>query len=107
MNPFGDAHLWAQFGLAGLVLFAMFVGVFLILRWVFRQSEKADIAHHQLVEQLMKRHADERAEWRQDTEESYQQHTEALRTLTKSTIDALHELREELTTLRLAHTKKE
>lgn len=49
-----DISPWSQFGLAGLVIGALFFALLVIIRWM--------VAH---IDKTNERHAMERAEWRQ------------------------------------------
>lgn len=68
----GSPELWGQLGgILGLIVFAMFVGVFFILRWVFSRSEKQDVRQQKFLDELMAAH---RAERESDKQERRQEH---------------------------------
>lgn len=52
MNP-GSAAEWGQFGLAGLVIFALFVALIVIVKWLVTHIDKKD-----------EHHKEERNEWK-------------------------------------------
>ena len=53
-----DILQWSEFGLAGLVIGVLFAALFIIVKWL--------IAH---IDKQAERHKDERAEWRQSSDE--------------------------------------
>lgn len=55
MDP-SSISKWAEFGLAGLVIFALFVALFFIVKWLISHIDKQAEAHRE-----------ERKEWRDQT----------------------------------------
>ena len=99
-SPFGTTDAWAQFGLAGLVIFALFGCLYLIGNALISRMNTTETERQQFIQKMMEQHRTERQEWRSDFEKSREAHTVALEKLTTATVDALHEVKDELTALR-------
>jgi len=72
----GDPALWGQFGLPGLVIFALFLGGLIFIGWVVRY-----------VNTLTKMHSAERKEWRQEMREDRKESTDAANKMSKAIND--------------------
>lgn len=90
-----DAEIgpWAQFGLAGLVISALFGVLFWLLRRVLDQFDEVDKRHAKAIKDQQTTndtakttqddaHRDERKEWREQAEKSNDRVESALRDLT-------------------------
>lgn len=101
--PFGGADTWAQFGLAGLVIFALFGFLYVMAKSLIDRVNRSETQKQAFLNQMLQQHQTERQEWRNDSEKSREAHTAAIEKLSKATVDALHEVRVELTALRTVH----
>lgn len=75
-SALGDPVLWSQFGLPGLVIFALFLGCLIFTGWVVRY-----------VNTLTKMHAAERREWRQEMREDRKESTDAAHNMSRALTD--------------------
>lgn len=60
----GSAELWARFGLAGLVIFALFVSLIFFVILVVKKFDKIDERNVNANNTLLEQHRVERSEWR-------------------------------------------
>ena len=89
----GGPELWGQLGgILGLIVFAMFVGVFLILRWVFARSEQQDIRQQKFLDDLMAAHRAERETDRHDRREEHKIRDEKFEALISRSIIVMEEV---------------
>lgn len=61
---FADAEIWSQFGLAGLVIFALFSALVSIVLYTIKKLDKIDERNIKASLYLSKEHKEERDEWR-------------------------------------------
>ena len=76
MPPDPGIEQWSQFGLAGLVIFALFTTLFVIVRWLIAHIDKQAVEHRS-----------ERAEWRSSSEKTNENITRTVDELSKSIRD--------------------
>lgn len=76
-----DVEPWKEFGLAGLVIFALFCTLFVIVRWLITYTDN-----------LSKAHREERKEWRESNEKS----NDKFETVAKELTTAIRELPDKL-----------
>ncbi len=102
-TPFGGTETWAQFGLAGLVIFALFVCLYLLGKALINRMNKSEEERQNFLKDLMSQHRTERQEWRMDFERNREAHTAALEKLSNATVDAIQGVQTELVALRKSH----
>lgn len=84
----GDPSPWAQFGLAGLVIFALFVVLLFVLRFAFEQHKS-----------LNESHKEERVEWRIESGQERKENRELLKEIASKNTEAMKEVTSELRSL--------
>lgn len=89
----GGPELWGQLGgILGLIVFAMFVGVFFILRWVFNRSETQDIRQQKFLDDLMTAHRAERETDRHERREEHRARDEKFEALILRSIGVMEKV---------------
>lgn len=76
---------WKEFGLAGMVIFALFVALGFIVRFLLKQ-----------VESLMTNHREERNEWRSSDLVARSELTDTLKTIAETHANSFKEVNQEL-----------
>ncbi len=64
---FESVELWAQFGLAGLVIFALFFLLYQGVKIVTAKFEAINAANNEVISTITTLHANERKEWRDES----------------------------------------
>lgn len=83
----GDASLWNEYGLPGLVIFAGFAIFFWFGRSVLKRNEAAEKEHQAFLDRLLETHRAERSEWRIDADRTHREHQQMLEGLHERTLE--------------------
>lgn len=92
----GNPVDWAQFGLAGLVIFALFSVLIIVGKLTIDKMAATTIEVSKNNDILAARHHDERKEWRMSDMEARRIHTETLREIALDHQTTMSEVRNEL-----------
>lgn len=92
----GTPAEWAQFGLASLVIFALFSVLIFIGKLTIDKMTATTIEVSKNYDVLFVRHNEERKEWRQSDMEARRIHTETLKEISQSHQATMSEIRNEL-----------
>lgn len=85
----GSADLWAQFGLPGLVIFALFIVLIFTIWYLVSRVDKMSESNNKTVTTLADNHKQERDEWRKESSEQMKEFRFALQRLA----DGLYDLK--------------
>ena len=96
MPSIGSPDLWSQFGLAGLVIFALFVGFFGLVFCVMKTQSGRDDKHQEFLDKLLEKHVNERSEWRKDADAKTVQYTQSLDRLTTASVAVIDRVGDEV-----------
>lgn len=67
-NPsIGSPDVWAEFGLQGLVIFALFSILIGVLWFMLKRFDTIDVRHNEAIKGIYKAHKEERDEWRENS----------------------------------------
>ena len=83
----GDASLWNEYGLPGLVIFAGFATFFWFGRSVLKRNEAAEKEHQAFLDRLLETHRVERSEWREDADRRGKEQHDMLRDLHERSLE--------------------
>ncbi len=81
---FESVELWAQFGLAGLVIFALFFLLYQGVKIVTAKFEAINKANNEVIHEITSLHANERKEWRNEISKHNDKLADALDGLSKN-----------------------
>lgn len=84
-NPSASERLWAEHGLTGLTLFALFASIWFFVKLhnkekerILAKEEKRDADNQRFLQKILDDSRDERKEVRAETRESYNKLTDAI-----------------------------
>jgi len=75
---------WAEHGLAGLVIFALFCVLVVLVKWLVNHIDKQQAEFRSERDMRCEAHSSEREEWRQQSKESTDKFEMAVRDLNES-----------------------
>jgi hypothetical protein len=81
---FKTAEKWAEFGLSGVVISALFFVIWRLVTEAREHSEKLQEMHHRQTASLLREHREERAEWLESAERRDDKLGQAINNLTNS-----------------------
>lgn len=84
--PIGSFSDWDKYGLPGIVIFTLFILFIFFGNAVLKRHDKLESSRSDLINNLLKEHADERKEWCERLEDSKAKSEESLNNLVKSTM---------------------
>ena len=67
MPNVGDPSIWAEFGLAGLVIFALFTLLMGVAIYAIKRFDVVDARHNKHSNDMAELHSGERKEWRDNS----------------------------------------
>jgi Na+/melibiose symporter-like transporter len=67
MPTIGNAQTWSQFGIGGLVIFALFVILIFVVYFTVKRFDKIDERNVDNAKNMAEYHRQERAEWRNES----------------------------------------
>ena len=86
----GDASLWSQFGLAGLVIFALFAILVTVVWFTVKRFDAIDERSTEHSKDIHMMHKEEREEWRQSSSKQLDKFEHAISRLADSIRDTRH-----------------
>ena len=95
-SPIGGPSDWSQFGLIGLVVFALFMalfsfGGFVVTRFnrIEDSRSKQDDQRQEFLEKMLEQHVTERTEWKATMVQECREHSEQIRQITDRAAKAI------------------